>query len=71
LRRSVANTDRDGNGNSGCKRYAYCDGNSNCYCDSNTDAHTYSHAKDYPDAQSSADPGPAPDPALVTLTCPS
>jgi len=56
LRRSVANTDRDGNGNSGCKRYAYCDcdGNRNLYC--NPAAYSYSHCKEYPDAQTSPDP---------------
>jgi len=56
LRRSLANTDCDGNGNSGCKRYAYRDGdgNRNLYC--NPAAYSYSHAKDYADAQTSPDP---------------
>ena len=58
MRRSVANTDRNGNGNSGCKRYAYRD--CNCYGNSNLyfkpAAYSYSHAKEYPDAQTSADP---------------
>ena len=70
MRRSVANTDCDGNGNSGCKRYAYCDGDGNRYCDSNTDAHTYADSKGYAGAERSADPVSAPDPSLVTLTCP-
>ena len=61
--RTVADT--DGNGNSRCKRYAYRHG------DGNTDAYAYADSKGYAGAERSADPVSAPDPALVTLTCPS
>jgi len=49
LRRSVADPDCDGDGNSGCKRYAYRD----TYTDSNTnsDSHGYCNdASSYSDA---------------------
>ena len=64
--RSVAYTDCDRNGNSGCKRYAYRDGNgngdgnSNTDPHSNTDAHTYSDSKGYSDAETSAHSPPTP-----------
>jgi hypothetical protein len=53
-------TDADTDSNTGRKRYAYRDGDSNRYGNSNTDAHTYPDSKGYTDAQSSADPAPAP-----------
>ena len=52
--RSIAYTDCDGNGNSGRKRYAYRDG------DSNTDTHSYADSKGYSDAETSADSSPTP-----------
>ena len=64
--RSVTDTDCDRNGNSGCKRYAYRDGNgngdgnSNTDPHSNTDAHTYSDSKGYSDAETAADAPPTP-----------
>ena len=64
LRRSVAYTDCDGNGNSGCKRYAYRDGdgdgNSSSNSNSNTDAYSYCASKGYSDAETAADSPPAP-----------
>ena len=66
MRRSVAYTDCDRNGNSGCKRYAYRDGNSNrnrngyAYPNGNTHAYTYSDSKGYSDAETSADASPTP-----------
>jgi hypothetical protein len=54
---SVADTNCDGNGNRGCKRYAYrdshchCDSNGYCYSNINTDAHAYADgSKGYADA---------------------
>jgi hypothetical protein len=70
--RSVAHTNCDGNGNGGCKRYAYRNGNSNGNGNSNTDPHsntdayTYSDSKGYSDAETAADSPPAPVARLTT-----
>jgi hypothetical protein len=58
--RSVAYTDCDRNGNSGCKRYAYRDSYGDSYIYADADAYTYSHSKAYSDAETSADSSPAP-----------
>ena len=52
--RSVADTDGNGNGNSGWKRYAYRDCNGNCYSNSNSDSHSNTDAKGYANAAISA-----------------
>jgi hypothetical protein len=66
--RSVAYTNCDGNGNSGCKRNAYLDANTDAdadsysysnidtsnYSDANTYCEAHSHTKAAPDAAASA-----------------
>jgi hypothetical protein len=80
LRRSIAYTDSNRDGNSDSKRYAYRNGNSDCGCkryaygdgnsNGNADAHTYSDSKSYPNAQTRADAEGATNAAAETIVGP-